>query len=71
MTLALNSNHFKEYDFPRLHPQMYDHRIELKKLVQSVAVAFLDLLQILATAPNSQLRTQRIDDISLLVCFVG
>ena len=46
---------------------MYDHRIELKKLVQSVAVAFLDLLQILATAPNSQLRTQRIDDISLLV----
>ena len=57
----------EEYDFPRLHPQMYDHRIELKKLVQSVAVAFLDLLQILATAPNSQLRTQRIDDISLLV----
>lgn len=60
----------EEYDFPRLHPQMYDHRMELKKLVQSVAVAFLDLLQILATAPNSQLRTQRIDDISLLFIHI-
>ena len=57
----------EEHDYPRLHPQIYDRRVELKKLVQSVAVAFLDLLQILATAPNSPLRAQRIDDISLQV----
>ena len=65
----------EEHDYPRLHPQIYDRRVELKKLVQSVAVAFLDLLQILATAPNSPLRAQRIDDISLQVtclsiCFL-
>ena len=60
----------EEYDFPRLHPQMYDRRQELKKLVQSVAGAFLDLLQILSTAPESPLRTQRIDDISLLVIYI-
>merc|ERR1711990_356957 len=60
----------EEYDFPRLHSQLYDRRVELKKLVQSVAVAFLDLLQILSTAPESPLRTQRIDDISLLFIHI-
>ena len=63
----------EEYEFPRLHPQLYDRRLELKKLIQSVAVAFLDLLEILAKSPNSPQRGQRIDDLGLLVgnlaCF--
>ena len=57
----------EEYEFPRLHPQLYDRRVELKKLIQSVAVAFLDLLDILAKSPNSPQRGQRIDDLGLLV----
>ena len=59
----------EEYDFPRLHPVVYDRRVELKKLIQSVAVAFLDLLEILAKSPSSPQRGQRIDDLSLLVRF--
>ena len=38
-------------------------------MIQSVAVAFLDLLEILAKSPSSAQRGQRIDDLGLLVSF--
>jgi len=58
------------YNFPRLHPQYCDHRKELKKMVQSVAIGFLDLLDILTKVPDSRERNQRIDDLMLLFIHI-
>lgn len=51
---------------PRLYPHNYDHKRELKKLNFSILVNFLDLLDILIKAPDSQRRVEKIDDLTLL-----
>lgn len=51
---------------PRLYPQNYDHKRELKKLNYSILVNFLDLLDVLIRAPTSQRRGEKIDDLTLL-----
>ena len=50
----------------RLYPQNYDHKRELKKLNYSILVNFLDLLDVLIRAPDSQRRLDKIDDLTLL-----
>ncbi|KAF6017192.1 MED7 [Bugula neritina] len=50
----------------RLYPQNYEHKKELKKLNHSILTSFLDLLDILVKAPDSEKRTEKIDDIGLL-----
>ncbi len=50
----------------RLYPQHYDHKRELKKFNHSILVNFLDLLDILIKAPESQRRMEKIDDLTLL-----
>lgn len=50
----------------RLYPQNYDHKRELKKLNYSILVNFLDLLDVLIRAPDSQRRVEKIDDLTLL-----
>lgn len=50
----------------RLYPQNYDHKKELKKLNHSILTNFLDLLDILVKAPDSEQRVEKIDDITLL-----
>jgi len=50
----------------RLYPQNYDHKRELKKLNYSILVNFLDLLDVLIKAPDSQKRCEKIDDLTLL-----
>merc|ERR1719427_1829009 len=36
---------------PRLYPQKYDKKVELKKLVASIICNFIDLLDILVESP--------------------
>ena len=50
----------------KLYPSNCDHKKELKKLNASILVNFLDLLDILITAPSSQKRMEKLDDLSLL-----
>lgn len=50
----------------RLYPQAYDHKRELKKLNHSILVNFLDLIDILIRAPDSQKRMEKLDDLNLL-----
>ena len=50
----------------RLYPQNYDHKRELKKLNHSLLANFLDLLEILVKAPDSDQRVEKIEDITLL-----
>ena len=50
----------------RLYPHNYDHKRELKKLNYSILVNFLDLLDVLIKAPDSQRRMEKIDDLTLL-----
>ncbi|XP_064085191.1 mediator of RNA polymerase II transcription subunit 7-like [Macrobrachium nipponense] len=50
----------------RLYPQNFDHRRELKKLNHSILVNFLDLLDILIKCPDSNKRTDKIEDINIL-----
>lgn len=50
----------------RLYPQNYDHKRELKKINHSLLMNFLDLLDILVKAPDSEQRVEKIDDITLL-----
>lgn len=50
----------------RLYPLNYDHKRELRKLNHSVLFNFLELLDILITAPDSQKRNEKLDDLSLL-----
>lgn len=53
-------------NLPRLYPHNYDHKRELKKLNFSILVNFLDLLDILIKAPDSQRRGEKIEDLTLL-----
>lgn len=50
----------------RIYPQNYDHKKELKKLNHSLLANFLDLLEILVKAPDSEQRVEKIEDITLL-----
>lgn len=50
----------------RLYPQHFDRKKELKKLNHSLLVNFLDLIDILIYAPESQRRTEKIDDLTLV-----
>lgn len=50
----------------RLYPQNYDHKRELKKLNYSILVNFLDLLDVLIRAPDSNRRHDKIEDLTLL-----
>ena len=50
----------------RLYPQNYDHKRELKKINHSLLTNFLDLLDILVKAPDSEQRIEKIDDVTLL-----
>ncbi|XP_078682462.1 mediator of RNA polymerase II transcription subunit 7-like [Branchiostoma floridae x Branchiostoma belcheri] len=50
----------------RLHPDKFDHKLELKKLNHSILVNFLDLLDILIKSPNTPRREEKIDDLNLL-----
>ncbi|XP_052076925.1 mediator of RNA polymerase II transcription subunit 7-like [Mytilus californianus] len=52
--------------FRRLHPQSFDHKRELKKLNHSILVNFLDLIDILIKSPDSQKRTEKLEDLNLL-----
>ncbi|KAH3842860.1 mediator of RNA polymerase II transcription subunit 7-A-like [Dreissena polymorpha] len=53
-------------NFRRLHPTMYDHKRELKKLNHSILANFLDMLDILIKAPESAKRHEKLEDINLL-----
>lgn len=53
--------------FRRLHAHNYDHKRELKKLNHSILVNFLDLLDVLIKAPESPKRTEKIEDLNLLL----
>lgn len=50
----------------RLYPQNYDHKKELKRMNHSLLANFLDLLDILVKAPDSEKRLDKIEDIKLL-----
>ncbi|XP_033098937.1 mediator of RNA polymerase II transcription subunit 7-like [Anneissia japonica] len=50
----------------RLHPKQFDHKEELKRLNHSILVNFLDLVDILITAPQSPHRQQKVEDINLV-----
>ncbi|XP_070552500.1 mediator of RNA polymerase II transcription subunit 7-like [Ptychodera flava] len=50
----------------RLHPQVFDHKKELKKLNHSILVNFLDLLDILIMSPGTGKREEKLSDLSLL-----
>ena len=50
----------------KLYPSNCDHKKELKKLNASILVNFLDLLDILITAPESRKRLEKLDDLQLL-----
>ncbi|XP_067942232.1 mediator of RNA polymerase II transcription subunit 7-like [Watersipora subatra] len=50
----------------RLYSQSYDHKRELKKINHSLLTNFLDLLDILVKAPDSEQRVEKIEDITLL-----
>ena len=50
----------------RLYPQNYDAKRELKKLNHSILVSFLDLIDIVIRAPDSDLRREKIDNLTLL-----
>lgn len=50
----------------RLYPQNYEHKRELKKINHSLLTNFLDLLDILVRAPDSEQRVEKIEDITLL-----
>lgn len=52
--------------FKRLHPLVYDHRKELKKMNISVLINFLDLLDIVTTSPDSEKRAAKLKDMELL-----
>lgn len=54
----------------RLYPQHFDRKKELKKLNHSLLVNLLDILDILITAPESQRRTEKIDDLTLLFVHI-
>lgn len=54
----------------RLHPQHFDRKKELKKLNHSLLVNFLDLLDMLINAPESQRRTEKIDDLTVLFLHI-
>lgn len=50
----------------RLYPSNYDHKRELKRMNHSLLANFLDLLDILVKAPDSEKRIEKIEDIKLL-----
>ncbi|XP_022085024.1 mediator of RNA polymerase II transcription subunit 7-like [Acanthaster planci] len=50
----------------RLHPKVFDHRKELKKINHSILFNFLDMLDVLVVAPGSKKREEKIEDIKLL-----
>ncbi|XP_077984162.1 mediator of RNA polymerase II transcription subunit 7-like [Glandiceps talaboti] len=50
----------------RLHPQVFNHKQELKKLNHSILVNFLDLLDILIASPSTGKREEKLADLSLL-----
>ncbi|XP_033632231.1 mediator of RNA polymerase II transcription subunit 7-like [Asterias rubens] len=50
----------------RLHPKVFDHRKELKKINHSILFNFIDLLDVMVAAPGSKKREEKIDDIKLL-----
>lgn len=54
----------------RLYPQHFDRKKELKKLNHSLLVNFLDLIDILIYAPESQRRKEKIDDLTLLFVHI-
>lgn len=54
----------------RLYPAHFDRKKELKKLNHSLLVNFLDLIDILIYAPESQRRTEKIDDLTLLFVHI-
>lgn len=54
----------------RLIPQHSDRRKELKKLNHSLFANFLDLIDLLTHHPESQRRTEKIDDLSLLFVHI-
>jgi mediator of RNA polymerase II transcription subunit 7 len=54
----------------RLYPQHFDRKKELKKLNHSLLVNFLDLLDMLINAPESQRRVEKIDDLTVLFLHI-
>lgn len=50
----------------RLYPQSYEHKKELKRMNHSLLANFLDLLEVLVKSPDSEQRTEKIEDIKLL-----
>lgn len=54
----------------RLYPQNFDHKRELKKLNHSILVNFLDLIDILIRAPETNKREEKIEDINLLFIHI-
>jgi len=55
---------------PRLYPDPYNKREELKKLTVSILCNFLDLLDILVKSGTSPGRDQKIEDLNLLFIHV-
>ncbi|CAK8696947.1 unnamed protein product [Clavelina lepadiformis] len=51
---------------PRLYPEVYDKREELKKINVSILCNFLDLLDILVKCGVSQGRDEKIEDLNML-----
>ena len=54
----------------RLYPLHFDHKKELKKLNHSILINFLDLLEILITAPDSNRRSEKLEDLKLLFIHI-
>ncbi|OCT88138.1 hypothetical protein XELAEV_18016771mg [Xenopus laevis] len=50
----------------RLHPVQFDHKKELRKLLMSILVNFLDMLDILIRSPGSIRREEKLEDLKLL-----
>nr|XP_039265882.1 mediator of RNA polymerase II transcription subunit 7-like isoform X1 [Styela clava] len=54
----------------RLHPPVYDRRKELKKLTVSILCNFLDLLDVLVSATESEARDKKIEDLNMLFIHI-